>query len=86
MKHGFPEPRRGNIDISLKSFPEKGEVTLTVTNSGVGLPDGVDLDSSDSLGLRLIASLADQLDGELSVQRQNPTRFELRFHLQDEAT
>lgn len=83
MKHAFPESRSGSINISLKPIPD-GNLLLAVTDTGVGIPDDVDLDMSDSLGLRLVAALTDQLDGEMSVQRRQPTRFDLCFPLQNE--
>ena len=45
------------------------------------MPENLDLDIEelDSLGLQLITSLVDQLDGELELKRNNGTEFTIRF-------
>lgn len=79
MKHAFPDGREGTISVHLKTSPSDDEATLTVEDNGIGLPDHLDMETTDSLGLRLITALADQLDGELTIRKKNPTRFSLTF-------
>ena len=45
------------------------------------MPENLDLDIEelDSLGLQLITSLVDQLDGELELKRNNGAEFTMRF-------
>ncbi|MDR3667408.1 MAG: hypothetical protein P4L35_11250 [Ignavibacteriaceae bacterium] len=38
-----------------------------------------DYNNLDSLGLQLVTSLVDQLDGELELKRDNGTEFAIRF-------
>ena len=83
LKHAFPEGRRGNISVAL-SRNEMGEVVLSVTDDGVGIPSSIDMRSQATLGLRLVSLLTDQLKGTLSLQRADPTRFILQFPLKDE--
>ncbi len=58
------------------------QVVLSVSDDGVGIPQQLDIEQTDSLGLQLVTLLAEQLGGRLSVQRANPTRFLLRFPVQ----
>jgi PAS domain S-box-containing protein len=53
--------------------------TLTVSDNGVGIPEKLDIEDLDTLGFQLVTSLADQLDGEFKLKRNNGTEFTLRF-------
>ena len=53
--------------------------TLTVSDNGVGIPENIDIEDLDSLGIQLITTLADQLDGKLELKRNNGTEFIIRF-------
>lgn len=76
MKHAFPDERIGVIKVSLNRGAEN-EVQLEVTDDGVGLTENST--KGDSLGLRLVQTLADQLEADLVIQLGNPTNFSLRF-------
>ena len=55
-------------------------IDLIVADNGVGLPDSVDLENIDSLGLRLVSILIkDQLQGNLEVINENGVMFKLSF-------
>lgn len=81
FKHGFPDGTSGSIHVSLHAS-ETGEIVLTVSDTGIGLPDSLDIATSPSLGLKLVHLLASQLDGAITIQRRDPTRFTLTFALQ----
>ena len=78
LKYGFPDARSGNVTVSVNKTSE-GEYCLIVSDDGVGIPAGIDITKSKSLGLRLVTMLSSQLNGELSITNQNGTRTELRF-------
>ena len=78
LKHAFPGDARGRIDVELDRDAE-GKIVLSVSDDGVGMPDGVDLANAATLGLQLVALLADQLGGALVVNPARPTRFCVRF-------
>jgi two-component system, sensor histidine kinase PdtaS len=77
LKHAFPGGRRGEIKINLAK--EDDNAVLSVSDDGVGIAEKHDLGHSKTLGLELVGLLADQLGGELSIKRANPTSFSLRF-------
>ena len=52
---------------------------LTVSDNGVGIPEDLDIEDLDSLGMQLVTTLVDQLDGELELKRNNGTEFTMRF-------
>lgn len=71
LKHAFPEERKGDIWISLQ---KKGtdEFILRVADNGVGLPESVKLENASTLGLRLVRSLARQVDGIIEFLGAHP--------------
>jgi PAS domain S-box-containing protein len=78
LKHGFPSGRQGKIKIDLSRESESHAV-LSISDNGQGIPEGIDLTKTDTLGMQLVHLLTDQLGGELTVHRANPTAFVLRF-------
>jgi two-component sensor histidine kinase len=62
-KHG-----RGQITVRLETTPEHGHC-LSVSNGGPGLPDGFDPGSSKGLGLSIVQSLVEQINGRLQLGR-----------------
>jgi PAS domain S-box-containing protein len=80
FKHAFPRGRSGQVIATLRNEPED-HVILSVSDDGVGIPDEVDIAQTVTLGLQLVGLLADQLGADVTIQRVNPTRFELRLPL-----
>lgn len=75
MKYAFSGRDSGLIRISLI----KSEDTITVHDSGVGLP--ADFDLSKSRGLMLVTLLARQLGGTFTISNDNGTRSVIEFSL-----
>jgi len=81
LKYAFPDERKGEIYLKLKSR-EENEIEMVVSDNGVGMPEDLDLENTDSLGLKLVKMLAeDQLDGSIDIKSDNCTRFTLKFNL-----
>jgi two-component sensor histidine kinase len=79
LKHAFPGDRRGEIAIGLTREGDDS-ILLTVRDDGVGLPLGVDLKTLDSMGLQLVATLVQQIDGTITMEPGAGARFAIRFH------
>ena len=77
MKHAFPGERTGQIDVELHS--DDDGFKLEVSDNGVGFPEGLDYKNVDSLGLRLVNSLTEQIDGKLELEKGESTRFIVTF-------
>jgi len=56
---------------------------LTISDNGIGIPENLDIEELDSLGLQLVTSLVAQLDGELEIKGNNGTEFTIRFKVTD---
>jgi PAS domain S-box-containing protein len=79
LKYAFPEGKKGEITIALKR-KDTDIIELAVRDSGIGIPEEVDLKSSETLGIHLVIMLAeDQLGGTITIERKNGTTFMLTF-------
>jgi PAS domain S-box-containing protein len=77
LKHAFPDGRSGEIIISLRA--QEGSRVLTVADDGVGLPQEMEVLHPESLGLELVNTLATQLDGTLTLEREGGTTCMVTF-------
>jgi len=66
LKYAFPGNRAGEISVRFRSC-EDGRITLTVADTGVGLPSGFDFRNTETLGLQLVCMLVTQLRGRIDV-------------------
>ncbi len=76
LRHAFADGRAGTIRVELGQFGDDG-LWLAVGDDGVGLPAGLDVRTSPSLGLQLVQMLAKQLDARLEVEVARGTSFRL---------
>lgn len=77
LKHAFPSGR-GTLNVILKSTSRE-RLSLCVSDSGIGLPEDLNLRESKSLGLPLVEVLARQLGGVLHVQSKPGATFTVEF-------
>jgi two-component sensor histidine kinase len=78
LKHAFVDGVEGLINIKLFT---SGSCTLTliVKDNGIGLPGHIDLQNADSLGLKLVSALVNQLAGKVCVDSTFGTTFMITF-------
>jgi PAS domain S-box-containing protein len=95
FKHAFSDRDKGEIRIKLHredegdftnlreedkcESPKNTDLILSVSDNGVGIPQNLDIENLDSLGLHLVTSLVEQLDGKLEIRRSNGTEFFIKF-------
>ncbi len=77
MKHGFPDDKKGEITIDFHKVD--GDFILEVKDTGVGIPEDIDIFNTGSLGMQLITSLTQQISGELEFARTPNTCFRVTF-------
>ncbi|MCX6684496.1 MAG: PAS domain S-box protein [Methanoregula sp.] len=75
IKYAFPEERRGEIVIDITK--DKNDIFLVVRDNGVGIPADFDWRDAKSLGLRLVNSLVEQLQGTIELDRSAGTAFKI---------
>ena len=73
-----PEKAKGEIRVELWTA-EDDQIHLKVSDNGRGLPPELDVEHAQSLGLRLVNMLTQQLRGRLEVQKNGGTSFQVIF-------
>ena len=77
LKYAWKQGEKGTITINLKQ--EKTTIHLNVFDDGVGLPFNFYEKKTETLGLQLVETLIEQLDGQLDVQNENGTKYFIKF-------
>ena len=67
VKYAHPTDVPGEISVACTQAAD-GTVTVEVLDDGVGLPEGMDPMKADSLGLRIVRSLAAQLGARVEFE------------------
>jgi two-component sensor histidine kinase len=78
LKHGFPDGRKGLVQVGLYA-DQDSHLTLTVSDDGIGFPKDADMQSATSLGLQLVHTLVQQLDGRIEIHSRNGTTINVTF-------
>ena len=78
LKYAFPTKNEDNqLKISLKKIGDKFE--LVIGDNGVGFPENLDYQKTESLGLQLVNNLVGQLDGKIKLDTNHGTEFRIIF-------
>ena len=78
LKHAFGACSKGEIEVSLARL-DNDKILLVISDDGAGIPETLDINNVETLGLRLVTLLSQQLDGTLTINRRDPTRFSIEF-------
>jgi len=79
FKHAFPDRTNGLIEVTLQKSAIDQNLHLIIQDDGVGIPENIDLKKTDSLGLRLVRILTQQLRASLTVSSVMGTSFHFTF-------
>ncbi len=77
-KYAFNDIGAGKITINMEKIQGE-EYLLSVTDNGPGLPEGINIKELNSMGLRLVNILTDQLDGVFNYKYMHGAIFTLKF-------
>jgi PAS domain S-box-containing protein len=79
LKHAFCGRTQGNrLDVALRRNAD-GSRQLRVRDNGVGMPAGLDIESTETLGLSLVANLVRQIEGNVVCRTESGTEFTVTF-------
>ncbi len=80
FKHAFVDGAPAVLRVQASA--RGGEVRIEIVDNGVGVPEDLSPDRTQTLGMRLMQALTEQLEGRLSTERQERgTRSTLAFPL-----
>lgn len=77
IKHAFTGRSSGRLDITFRKSADKH--VLKISDDGVTLPTHIVPGMSSSFGMQLIDIFVKQLNGTLSIDRNNGTTFNIEF-------
>ena len=84
LKYAFPpaphassygQKPKINIDIQL----DGEKYVLIISDNGIGFPDDVDFQNTETLGLRLVNILVNQINGVIKLDKTKGTSFKIEF-------
>ncbi|MES2589847.1 MAG: histidine kinase dimerization/phosphoacceptor domain -containing protein [Bacteroidota bacterium] len=81
MKYAFDNMKKGKIYLELKE--KNNNITIVVGDNGIGLPKDFDINKSDTLGLQLVITLVEQLDGKIKLENKKGIKYFITFEKQN---
>jgi two-component sensor histidine kinase len=77
IKYAFPTGKKGTLKVSFTEA--EGRHTLTISDTGVGLPEHVSLSNTNLFGVQLIKIFTEQLHGKVSLTGSEGTTWVITF-------
>ena len=83
LKYAFTENSENHssenkIKLKLESTGNQNYI-LSISDNGKGLPDNFNAEENESLGLKLVTSLVQQIEGKLEIHPKDDTEFKILF-------
>ncbi len=77
IKYAFPHKRAGIIDITMHRNAD--DITLIIADNGIGIDLYIAKAPLDSLGLKLIKGLSEDINGDISFENDEGTKIKIVF-------
>ena len=77
LKYAFPDGQKGKINIDLHLEGEK--YMLIISDNGIGFPEDLDFQNTETLGLRLVNILVNQINGVITLDKSEGASFKIEF-------
>jgi len=78
LKHAFNNISDPELSIELIR-KTNNKILLKIADNGIGMPEEINVNSAESLGLKLIKSLISQIKGDLKIENKFGTIFYIEF-------
>jgi PAS domain S-box-containing protein len=80
IKHAFKTSTSSKNIITIKLTKENNRISITVSDNGTGIQDKKKFLNSDSLGLQLVKTLVDQLEGTFDIRSKKGMEITINFN------
>lgn len=77
FKHAYPDGAEGKLVIRIKE--KEGRMAIMISDDGVGIPENWNPEESESLGIQLVYTLTEQLDGDIEFSGEKGTKYLITF-------
>ena len=81
VKYAFPNQREGMITISIRKTTEDA-IQFSVADDGIGLPEGLEVTKTRSLGLKLMKGLSEDIVAKFYIENRQGTRITIEFNIE----
>lgn len=78
-KYAFLSKDEGFYSVDIKKT-QNGYFLLEVYDNGIGVDHKIDLNNINSLGLRIVNLMVNQLKGDIKISNLNGTKFSIKFN------
>lgn len=79
LKYAFPNNREGIIFVTIKN--NNNLVKIEVGDNGIGISPDIDIKNTRTLGLQLVDTLIEQINGTFVIDTKKGTKFNIEFNL-----
>jgi two-component sensor histidine kinase len=77
FKHAYRTDQTGEIRVSFEK--SNADYILSVSDQGVGLPADFELENVESLGLKIVRALTEQLAGKIEIKSDKGLTYRIQF-------
>ena len=78
LKYAFIDNSEGG-EITIRMYIQEDDLILIIGDNGIGLSSDIDYRNTESLGLQLVVTLTDQLNGSIELDRRRGTVYTIIF-------
>lgn len=82
FKYAFPSSlleKQNDFKIEVGIKKNDFKYLLTISDNGIGLPNDIDLENTESLGLKLVYTIVNQLNGSIEINSERGTHYKIIF-------
>jgi len=77
LKYAFEAGKPGEININFEF--EENDFVLIFKDNGIGFPNKINFRETESMGMQLICTLVEQLEGDIQLRKDKGTIFKITF-------
>jgi len=78
LKHAFPNGQEGEIVVRMDGN-DRGKISLVVKDNGIGFPEDLDFQRTETLGMQLVTDLVAQIEGKIEISKKKGTEVKIVF-------
>ena len=83
IKYGFTEDEDVRFSLDMRMEIDSKYYILTLSNTGNPFPEEKGLENPETMGLQLISTLVNQLDGTIELQKKPNPVFTIKFPIEE---
>lgn len=77
LKYAFKGKAKGKLTVQVAK--QDDFLKIVIADNGKGLPDHIDFRNTESLGLQLVVTLVEQINGKINLETKKGTKFTIEF-------